>query len=99
MNIITNNHIRHLIALGDITSWGGEEADRAADQFDYLAGTEDEWTPRLVEYRGGYIDVLETLAAPDHLKPWHSIAPDSFFSGVLVRWVDNESVVVGRYYS
>ena len=35
----------------------------------------------------------------DSLKDWHGYSSDSYFGGTLVEYVDDDSVIMGWYYS
>ena len=100
MQIITNNRPRPLLALADLPR-------KVQKDFDYLNG-EDAYSPRFVQYKGWWHDVDDTQAvrysrggsAMTEFEGWDSFASDTFFSGVLFKWVDDgEAVIVGRYFS
>lgn len=108
MKITTNNHPRDLIALADMP-----EAARA--DFDYIEG-EDQFSPRMFKYRGAWFDACEftriakrsgrdwmahTVDDDSPLLAWDGIQTDTYFSGVVLRYVgpDNEAVAIGRVYS
>lgn len=40
-----------------------------------------------------------TVANDSPLAGWHAIISETFFSGVVFRYVDDERVIVGRYYA
>ena len=98
MNIITNNTPRPLLCLSDLPA-------KARADFDYL--TEDEaYDCRLVQYKGVWYDVWDSMRCPGAEAPeatrhafagWDGYASDSFFSGVLFRFADDDCVIVGRY--
>ena len=99
VTIITNNVPRFVIDACELSP-------KEREHFDYLdwngidAGTE---SASFVHYRGQLHDIGEFLALPagsgDDFAPWHGIANDTFFSGVLIRYVDSDSVVMGRYFA
>lgn len=100
VKIYTNNRPRDLIAFCDLTK--KEQAE-----FDYIEG-EDQYSPRLVRYRGWVYDVNEFTSVPAALNPpmfgglkaWQGYQSDSYFSGIVIRYTnDFESVIVGRYVS
>jgi hypothetical protein len=35
----------------------------------------------------------------DQFKGWNGVQSDSFFSGVLFKFINDYDVIVGRYYS
>jgi hypothetical protein len=108
MNIITNWVPRNMLALHELPA-------KHQAFFDYI--DEDEWyTPRFVQYRGGWYDTYDTQRIePDtgrqnpmgwaiRVHPgsplclFDSVESDSFFSGMLYRFVGEDQVVVGRYF-
>lgn len=92
MEIITNNIPRKLI-------YGCELPEKYRKEFDYLSD-EDYETNNFVVYRGVVYDLSEFMNCHSMFnKQWHGYSSDTYFSGVLVRIVDDESVIIGRYYS
>lgn len=101
MNITTNRIPRPLQCLHDLPKG-------AAGDFKYI---EDPHEPRLVQYRGEWYDVYDSMTCPGAEAPeasrnafsgWDSYISDSYFSGVLFRFADesasgDDHVVVGRY--
>jgi hypothetical protein len=111
IRITTNHHARDVVYAHELT------ADERA-QFDYLdweAIEEGRDSADFVRYRGELLylnDFLTTsgLGAPEAFRGWDGYAPDSFFSGLLVRYpresfgaygeeIDTEHVVIARYCS
>lgn len=95
MQIITNNKPRPLLALWELP----QEAQK---NFDYVLP--DDGSYRFVKYKGEWTDCFDMQSVSRELgfsqfKGWDGIASDSYFSGVLVRFVDDDQVVVGRYFS
>lgn len=96
MQIITNNKPRTLVAFSDLPI-------KVQADFDYVE--ELAWfDPRFVQYKGWWYDVYDSQNITrelgfDQFKGWHGIVSDSFFSGVLFKLCDNDSVIVGRYFS
>lgn len=107
LTIITNNVPRDLIEAYELTA---EERS----EFDYLnwqAIDEGTDSATFFRYKGTLYDFGEfeslnhryQLAREneDKLKDWSGIQPDSFFSGLLIRWPvceDVERLVIARYY-
>ena len=100
MKIKTNNITRHLV-------YGYELSEKESSEFDYL--TPDELNDReFVRYKGRVYDMGEftRIDKPvaqhpqrDGWENWHGYISDSFFSGVLVRFLDDgESVVMATYF-
>jgi hypothetical protein len=72
------------------------------EQFDYL--TEDEFdSTEFFQYRGVWYsvgDFIRVVAAPhEHLYGWDGYSSDSYFSGVVMKYNYDGTVVVGRYFS
>jgi hypothetical protein len=96
MNIITNNIPRPLYCWYDIPAW-------AQGDFSYIDG-DDRCTERFVMYKNDWYDVYDTMRTPspvpadtpDPFIGWHSYISETFFSGLVFRWIGDE-VVVGRY--
>ena len=97
--VITTNHVpRELIDGATLT--GSERS-----QFDYLdwtaidAGTD---SATFFRYRGELYSLDQFMRVEtDTLATWDGVAPDSFFSGMLIRIVEADGdtcIVVGRYY-
>ena len=93
MNIITNNHQRQMACLAELP-------DNVRADFDYV---EDEFDARFVQYKGAWYDVYDSQACGvgfDQFKGWDGIVSETFFSGVLFRFVaDEDQVIVGRYFT
>jgi hypothetical protein len=90
LTITTNNRARDLVTFYDLPLF-------EQDDFDYVEG-EDRHGYRFFRYRGSWYDSHEFTICD--LAGWHAQQPDTFFSGILVRYDewDGESVVVGSYY-
>jgi hypothetical protein len=83
----------------DILSWH-ELSDKERKEFDYLDTEDKQADAQFARYRNWVYDLGEFMRAPDSLKPWDGCASDSYFSGTLVRFVDdNERVVMATYFS
>lgn len=99
MQIITNNKPRHII-------YGFELSDKEKEQFDYLDNIDE---CSFFRYKGEIYNLgefmrIDKVIAPHPQRPgwenWQGYSSDSYFSGVLVRYTsDNESVIVGCYFS
>lgn len=100
MKIITNRIPRPLQCLSDLPP-------KARKDFDYL--TEDHaYEYRLVQYKGVWYDVYDSMTCPGAVATddtrhafsgWDGYISDSFFSGVLFKFADEDCVVVGQYFS
>ena len=91
MKIKTNNQPRAILSWYALTPLEQKE-------FDYL----EEGEGSFFRYKGDVYDLGEFMRV-DHTAifvDWHGYAPDSFFSGVLIRYTsDRDQVIVGSYYS
>lgn len=87
MKIITNNIPRNL-------KYGYEMPEKLRSDFDYL---DDLVSHEFFVYRGQWYDICEFMRVSEELKPWHGYAADSYFSGTLIKLVDDQ-IIVGRYY-
>ena len=96
VTIKTNNAPRHTLDWRDLTP--KEQAE-----FDYLDSDDREYCAIFVRYRGWVYDLGEFMRVDSNtaLAGWHGYSSDSFFSGVLIRYVDSDadSVIMGTYYS
>lgn len=96
MKIKTNNVPRQCLCGPDLT-------DKERKEFDYLSEDEQaNW--RFVRYKGWVYDLHEFSCTTkqimeDELKDWHGYRSDSFFSGVVVKYKDDDTVVMGTYFS
>ena len=102
MDIVTNGHARELLSLAELP--GSDAAE-----FDYVRG-DDCFYPRFVKFLGSWIDVndMDGLAHSVGITGWDMYASDSYFSGIVVRYVRDDapfsdllsdSVIVGRFYT
>lgn len=107
MNIVTNNHSREMITYYDLP-----EAVR--NDFDYV-DEDERADYRFFKYRGCYYDSREFIRIIERrdtyngwatqvdndspLLAWDGIQSDSYFSGIVVKHTDEDSIIVGHYYS
>jgi hypothetical protein len=91
ITIITNNVPRTLVTFNDLRK--EDQAD-----FDYV-GEYDKDSPRFFAYKGAWYDANEYMRCHDtRLQGWDGYAGDTYFSGTLIKYVDDyERVIVGRY--
>ena len=90
MKITTNNQPRNLI-------YGYELTDTEKEDFDYL---DDIDSHDFFRFKGNLYDPSEFMCSPSLEPTWMGVQPDSFFSGVVIRYTDDfEQVVCGTYYS
>ena len=110
IKVITNNVPRPLLA--------GYELPLKTVQEEFAYTLDDDGSQRFIRYKGWWYDTQDTVritvgvmgragwdmyVGKDHpFAKWDAVISDSFFSGVLFRFVetdDGDSVVCGRYYS
>lgn len=98
LKIYTNNVPRHVI-------YGYELTMKEAKEFDYLKGEALEFN-HFVRYKGSVYDLSEFmsvrgLGSPTEFKDWDGYQSDSFFSGIVIKYVNSDcgEVVVGTYIS
>jgi hypothetical protein len=80
-----------------------ELPDNVRADFDYVAKDGDH-TARFVQYKGAWYDVLDAQfitreLGSDQFKGWDGIVSETYFSGVLFRFVGDDEVIVGRYFT
>lgn len=109
MNITTNNQSRELVSLADIPV-------SAQSHFDYIEGddqfTERLFQYRGAWYdTHEFVRIVKrsdvrtlgfghTCDDDSPLLAWHGIQTNTYFSGVVVRYVDaGERIIVGRIYA
>ena len=99
LRVITNHVPRDVIEAHELSP-----AERA--QFDYINWDKieaGEDSASFIRYKGDLMDLHEFerfSVLPDGPwagQNWDGVQPDTFFSGTLIRYVD-ERVIVGRYY-
>lgn len=90
VTIITNNQPRGIL-------YGFQLPKKYRKEFDYL--TDEEYGDQaFFIYKNQAYDLCEFIRS-ENFKKWDGYSSDSFFSGVLIKIVDEgESVIVGWYY-
>jgi hypothetical protein len=95
VKITTNHKPRQLVGLSDLPA-------KEIPFFDYIK-EDDAYTPRLVQYKGTWYDVYDTMRTSEVLnhpfQGYDSYISDSFFSGVLFRLMPDDYVICGSYYA
>lgn len=109
MNITTNNVPRYLMALAELPEKAKKDFDYVGDDdswderfFQYRGAWYDVNEFQRIQVRGtaGFNPHAYTAEPDSALAKWHAIQTDSYFSGVVVKLVNNgESVVVGSVYA
>ena len=96
ITVITNNVPRDIIEAHELT-----EDERS--EFDYIDWKDVEMgrdNPMFFRYKGEVYDLGE-MEGPIELEGerWDQHISETFFSGIVIRWMNLfEQVVVGRYY-
>ena len=98
LTIKTNNQPRPLMA-----AWELSESDqrKLRKQFDYLDDAEFDGLV-FVSYKNYWYSLCDFMGTPsacDEFNGWHGYHADSFFSGVLIKLLDDDYVIMGRYCS
>jgi hypothetical protein len=104
---ITTNNIPRSCIMGQwldgfFSKNPGTIYSKLREQFDYL--TEDEFdSTEFFKYQGDWYCVgefIRVIASPhEHLYGWDGYSSDSYFSGVVMKYNYDGTVVVGRYCS
>lgn len=98
ITIITNNVPRPILYEYELTLTERKEFD----YLDWTAFENGEASHQFFRYQGQVYDLDEfqttrTLPEFNPLYQWHGYLSDSFFSGIVVRWADDENIIVGRF--
>lgn len=90
----------------DILQWWDLSAKEQSEFVDYLDTDEKQFEAQFVRYKNWIYDLGEFSACsrasqmPVEFLRWHGYASDSYFSGILIRYVDNfERVICATYFS
>jgi hypothetical protein len=97
LQIRTNNKPREILYWYDLTA--KEQAEH-----DYLDTPEEQDSASFMRYRGWVYYLPDFVRpapdAPKSMRKWHGYSPDSYFSGVLIKYVDDfDRVVAATYFS
>jgi hypothetical protein len=104
LTVITNHVPRDIIDAWQLTV----EQRAEFDYLDWDAIEAGEASAEFVSYKGQLYDLgeftttreLNPGAGHHDLGAWDGYQSDTFFSGIVVRYVDDfERVIVGRYYA
>jgi len=71
-------------------------------QFDHMGaeGVAEEYEDGFFKYKGHWYHLSDFTNASAAFEGWDGVAPDSFFSGILIKISkDGERYKVGTYYS
>lgn len=93
MKIITNNQPRNIINGFELS-----EKERKKE-FDYLSDEEID-QGSYIRYKNWVYSLDEFLRIENtqEFKGWHGYSSNSYFSGVLIKILDDDQVILGRYY-
>lgn len=101
MTIKTNNVPRDVLHWYELT-----DAERA--EFDYLDSDDAQCSASFFRHRGTVYDIGEIIRIDKTVAPhpqrqgwekWDGYHSDSYFSGILVRYVEDcERVIIATYY-
>jgi hypothetical protein len=92
--IVTDNKARDILCWLDLTK-------RERAEHDYLDTEDKQMDAEFVRYKGWcyYLNDFQGVPKRWELGDWDGYHSDSYFSGVLVRYVEQgEAVVMGTYY-
>lgn len=101
LTIKTNHQPRELKYIFDFTE---AEQKEIRNQYDWMNSGDLECNFGFFKYRGMYHHLQDFLKCSDtqndELRKWDGYSNDSYFSGLVIKLCeDNESVIVGTYYS
>ena len=102
-NIITNNKPRDIIYGYELPHYfKGDKLESVLSDLYYY--TDDELQDAMLFiYKGDVYDLGEFMRidkfAPQEFQGWDGYSNDSFFSGTLVKYTDDNMVIVAQYYS
>ena len=92
MKIKTNNVPRHIL-------YGHELPEKQRKEFDWLSDEEFN-EAEFVKYKGIYYALSEFMSCHNAAYPvsnWQGYYSDSYFSGILLKYIDSDSVIMGQY--
>jgi hypothetical protein len=91
MVIKTNNVLRHLLSWEELT-------EKEQSRFDWL-DKEELQSINFFRYKGYAYHMSEFMCVDNapSFKGWDGYHADSYFSGVLVKLIDSDSILCGRY--
>jgi len=99
LKIVTNNQPRDVLYWHELT-------DKERAEFDYLDTEEKQVERSFARFRGVTYDLGDFERLPDYapnyeaMRKWDGYQSDSFYSGVLVKYVEDfERVIMATYYS
>jgi hypothetical protein len=98
MNVTTNNIPRPIL-------WGSQLSEKERAEFSWIH-EDDMDIYEFFRYRGVVYCLQDFMRCPESMAPWDGYHCETFFSAVVLRYVDDrdcpgnrDGVVVGRIYS
>ena len=93
MKIKTNNKPYPILYWHELTS-------KEKQEFNYLENEDDRYNAQFIRYKKWVYDIGEFMQTPDDpaFNGWHGYSSDSAFSGVVLKFTDSDSVVMGTFY-
>jgi hypothetical protein len=96
LTIITNNVPREILYGSYLT----DEERAEFDYYDWDAIDNGNNSVSFFRYKGQLYDLGDYERSDTQFEGWDGYYSETFFSGIVFRYVDDfEQVVVGRYYS
>ena len=97
--VVTNNQPRKLMSLFEFNS---KDQVKIREKFDWMDEIEDTYS--FFKYKEEVMHLSEfnntNSSCPTELSGWDGYLTDTYFSGLIVRLVnDNEEVIVGSFFS
>ena len=90
MKIKTNNIPRFIL-------YGYELPKKQRKEFDWLSDEEFN-EAEFIKHKGIYYALSEFMGYTYPLSNWQGYYSDSAFSGILIKYKDDDSVIVGQYF-
>lgn len=99
IRIITNNTPRPILSGFELT----KKERKEFDYIDWNKVNSGEADPEFFRYKGNVYSTDEFMSIEERDRPlffdWHGYKAETFFSGILIKLVGDDYVVVGRYYA
>jgi hypothetical protein len=101
VEIKTDNKPREIIQAYELS----EKDRKNFDYLDWAAIEHGQGSAEFIRYKGELYDLgdVEIAAEPFRAQGWQYMVTQTFFSGVLFKWVQEDNydwmVVCGRYYT
>lgn len=92
VNIITNNQPRLCLDWNELTEKEKEQWRGDINPDD--AGSFVRYKDHCYWLDGEFMVMTDMT----HYPEWHGVLQDTYFSGILMKFVDDDSVIMGRYY-